>query len=494
MTDATRSESVHPQDARVTRATPFGIGGRADLLVAAGAVLVTGAMLGWRGAGGVGGSETGSALEWLRYLTWAGMVAVFVFAAPRAGLREAYLVALSVAVTIAALLFSPDPAAAIRAGLDQGAFLMAFILLLTLLFETALTSPAVAACGEHMALQPSGRRHTALFWGTDVMAVLFNLGIVSLLTPLVRRGLPSDEEPAVRADMERRQVSAILRGFAWGVTWSPTALAPLALFELIDGIDRQRWTLLGLGITALVFALSFAEDLLRGRAHPELEPHTAPPPTPWKAYGRFALAVVALFALTALIVVVLDEGIVLGLMTACPLMMLGWLALQRQSLAAGARDAARLVVERLPTVGPVALTLAASGYLGRVGAALIPADAVEGFVAAIGLPQWGWLTVLPIVMVLLSYLAVSPIMLAVFFGSLFGALPALPTDATWLALSISCGWSVTMTASPFATVALLLAKQNEVSGARLTLGWNGPFTLASLALVAAFFYWLTGGA
>lgn len=481
-------QDLHPQELRAPRAVPWRESRPLRRVAAAGAVTLMAGLILSRG-----GASIGWGGEALRVVAWIGLGVLCVASAPRAGLREGYLVTLCGLVTLLALVLAPAPAAAMARGLDQAAFLAAFILLLSLLFETALTSPSVGACGEHIARQPAGRRHAALFWGTDVMSVLFNLGIVSMLSPLVRRGLPEADE-AVRRDMERRQVSAILRGFAWGVTWSPTALAPLALFELIDGIDRQRWTLLGLGITALVFALSFAEDLLRGRAHPELEPHTAPPPTPWKAYGRFALAVVALFALTALIVVVLDEGIVLGLMTACPLMMLGWLALQRQSLAAGARDAARLVVERLPTVGPVALTLAASGYLGRVGAALIPADAVEGFVAAIGLPQWGWLTVLPIVMVLLSYLAVSPIMLAVFFGSLFGALPALPTDATWLALSISCGWSVTMTASPFATVALLLAKQNEVSGARLTLGWNGPFTLASLALVAAFFYWLTGGA
>ena len=478
---------IHPQDLRAPRAVPWRESRWLARTAAAGAAATMAGLIASRG-----GASIGWGGDALRFVTWIGLGVLCAASVPRAGLREAYLVTLCAGVTLAALALAPEPSASMARGLDQAAFLAAFILLLTLLFETALTSPAVGACGEHIARQPAGRRHTALFWGTDVMSVLFNLGIVSMLSPLVRRGLP-DENRAVRADMERRQVSAILRGFAWGVTWSPTALAPLALFELIDGIDRQRWTVLGLGLTALVFCLSFAEDLVRGRTHPELESHATVPPVPWGAYGRFALAVAALFALTFVVVATLDEGIVLGLMTACPLMTVGWLALQRRSLAAAARDAGALVVERLPAIGPVALTLAASGYLGRVGAALVPPDAVQGFVAAIGLPQWGWLALLPVVMVALSFLAVSPIMLAVFFGSLFGALPALPTDATWLALAISCGWSVTMTASPFATVALLLAKQNDASGLRLTLGWNGLFSLASLALTAAFFYWLTGG-
>ena len=187
------------------------------------------------------------------------------------------------------------------------------------------------------------------------------------------------------------------------------------------------------------------------------------------------------------------QGLVPALMLACPAMMVGWLWLQRGRAFAAERVRA-ILFARLPDAGPVAVTLAASGYLGRVGASLLPMDQVSALVAAIGLPQWGWLTVLPLLIAGLSMLAVSPIMFAVFFGSLFGALPVLPTDATLLALSLSCGWALAMTTSPFATVVLLLARQNEVPAARLTMGWNAAFTAASVVLMAAFFFVMTGGA
>ena len=493
MSDITDREDhlAERRKGRVARALPPAERPVFARTVTIGAVTVMTAMLVWRGFGdGLG--------EVARWATWVGLALLAFGAAPRSGLREAYLASLCVAVTLAALVLTPDPTAAIARGLDQAAFLAAFILLLTLLFETAITSPAVAACGEHIARQPGGRRHAALFWGTDVMAVLFNLGIVSLLSPLVRRGLP-DEGAAVRADMERRQLSAILRGFAWCVVWSPTALAPLALFELMDGIDRTRWSILGLTLAALVFALSWGEDLWRARRHPEWESHEAVPPTPWRAYGRFALATAALLTLAVGLDIASGEGLVFGLMAACPIMMFGWLALQsgapRPGFAGETVDkVSALIAQRLPGVGPVALTLACSGYLGRVAASLIPAEAVERFVEAVALPQWAWLALVPVVITALAFLAVSPIMLAVFFGALFGGLTTLPADPTLLALAISCGWAVTMTASPFATVVLLMAKQNDVSGARLTLAWNGAFSAATLAVIAAFFYVATGGA
>ena len=172
----------------------------------------------------------------------------------------------------------------------------------------------------------------------------------------------------------------------------------------------------------------------------------------------------------------------------------GWLALQlRGRPRTLARRLGELVGHRLPSIGPVAMTLAASGYLGRVGASLIPTETVEALVAALGWPDWVLLSVLPALICLLAFTAVSPIMLAVFFGSLFGSLPELPVDATLLALSISCGWALTMMASPFATVALMLARQNDMSAARLTLRWNGPFALGCFALLVVVFYVLTGG-
>ena len=111
-----------------------------------------------------------------------------------------------------------------------------------------------------------GLRFAALFLGSNFMAVLFNLGIVSILTPLIQKGIEQDKgNPSLMKLREQRQVTAMLLGFALCVVLSPTAIAPLAVFELIDGISRQLWTAYGIVFALVMFGLGWAEDQWRFR-------------------------------------------------------------------------------------------------------------------------------------------------------------------------------------------------------------------------------------
>lgn len=425
-----------------------------------------------------------------------GMALTMAISARNFGFREWYLAALSVALTIAAFLFAEAPVAAVIRGLDQAAFLMAFIYLLTMLHETAATSPSVAACGAYLTRQPPGRRYGALFWGSNVMSVLFNLGAVSLLTPLVQRGLKERNlEPALRDISEHRQINALLRGFALNVVWSPTALAPLAILELIDGVDRQRWTALGLALTAILFFAGWAEDriiarrLLAGRTAA-----SEAPVFPGRAMAGFFAVVVWLFVLIWGISAATGESIAAGLMLACPILAFGWLWAQRRAPLAAATDLKAMITGRLPRVAPVAATLAFSGYMGRVAAELAPSAELAEGLNLYTTPDWIVLSALPLVLAVMSFFGVSPIMLAVFFGSLFGALEVLPTDATLLALAISCGWTMAMFLSPFATIVMLLAQQTERRGIVLAMGRNWAYALVSMVIMSGFFWAMTGGA
>ena len=141
---------------------------------------------------------------------------------------------------------------------------MAFLLLLALLHEAAVTSTAVANCGQFLTSQPPAKRYFAVFGGSNIMSVLFNLGIISLLTPLIRKGVEK-EQTEVADIRERRQLTSMLRGFSWSVVWSPTAIAPLAVLELIDGISREWWSIYGLMCTAAICIIGWAEDRWRFR-------------------------------------------------------------------------------------------------------------------------------------------------------------------------------------------------------------------------------------
>lgn len=429
-------------------------------------------------------------------LAHAALLLVVLLTLPRCGLREAYLLTLCALLTAAVMLYADDPAHALHLGFEQAAFLMAFIFLLALLNETALSSPSVATCGAYLTGQPPGKRYAALYWGTNMMTVMFNLGAVSLFSPLIKRGVEaSDADAAGKRARERRQYSAVMRGFAWNLVWSPTAIAPIAVMGLIDGIDRQRWTLLGLGFAAAIFVVGAMEDHWRFSKLARSAKPRPRPAFPLVAYARFSAAVLWLIALTLAFIWLTGGTLILSLMIACPLMMLGWLAAQN-GIGRFAKTRAQIHsigFQRLPEIATVAVALGCSGYIGRLGAALIPAEEWAQALGVFAMPQYMLLTALPVFMLMLSFFAVSPIMLAVFFGSVFGALPVLPTDPTLLALSLSIGWALAMTASPFATVVLLLAKMTGHSGMTLTLRWNGFFSVLSVAVFGLAFWLLTGG-
>ncbi len=438
---------------------------------------------------------------WARTGSHVAILSLVVVAAPRLGLREAYLLAFSGALTWALWRWHPRPFEIVGLALDQAGFLMAFILLISLVQEGAQTSPSVAACGNFLARQPGSRRFLALYLGSNLMSPVFNLGAVSLVTPLVRRAAQEAPDDPLTPVRERRQLSAILRGFAWSVVWSPTAVAPLAVMQLMGGIDRARWIALGAVLATVMLAVGWVEDRWRWRhftARARGVPPPVSPPFPGRAFLGFAGVCIAFAGLTATVKVLTGQRVPPSLMAAAPLLLVGWIAVQqlggsqagpvvRSVLRPVMGQLGRIAYGSLPLSAPAAVTLACSGYVGRAAAELVPAAALAELIGLDGLPGWLFLTGVAGGVAVLAQLALSPIMMAVFFGSLLGALPSLPASPTLTALAISCGWALSMTCAPFASIVLLMTRMTGHPGTRLTWNWNGGFTgLAMLTLAAAF--------
>ncbi len=433
-------------------------------------------------------------------LSYIAMALVALLSIRKIGIRETYLLIISGLLSITVCLEHPEPLHAFQASLDQAAFMMAFILLLGLLYEAAVNSPAITECGRYITRQPPGRRFVSLYLGTGLMSVLFNLGVISLLTPLIQSGVrtvnPGDPLNPIR---ERRQLVAVQRGFAWGIIWSPTALAPLTILDLVPGIDRSRWILFGFIIASIAMVIGWLEDYLRFRyiSRARKTPRPTPPALPRSALLRFTAAFFWLLSLTLCFSYTSNDTVVFGLMLACPFMMLGWL-LAQQGFVAGAVSRAKkqlgiVVFENLPHAAPVSITLACSGFIGRAAAALVPADQL---IAAAGIdlfPNYVFLSLLPLAITLLSFMALSPIVTSVFLGSVLGSLDVLPIDATLLAISISCGWALAMTVSPFVTLVLVMVRASGHTGITLSLKWNFGFALMSALMLFPIFWILTGG-
>ncbi len=437
------------------------------------------------------------------------LLGVPVIAWRRLRLREAYLLSFCFVLLVLAWLYDPEPLDLVLHGLERSSFLAAFILLMGLLREGGITSPAVLQCGTYVTQQPPQWRFLAVFMGSHFFSVLINLGSLSLLAPIIQRGVRGDDRQREDLDeialvRERRQLTALLRGFAWILVWAPTAVTQAILPTLVPGVDAARLITIGLGVAVLMLAVSLAEDALRWwplrrrlRSSGRL-PQRQHLPLPRAALLRLAAVSALLFGLTLLFTRWGGVLLVGGVMLAAPIVLLVWVVMQQPARGAARYAAA---VKRLGSVTTVGLpsfvrevvSLGAAGFIGTLAAALVPADDIAAALSVADMPGWIFLSLLSLLVWLGGQVALSPITTAVFLGSLVTELGVIPVDPTSAVLAIAAGTAICTVGAPFASGTLMLARASGYSGVELTWRWNLAYTFVSMAVLAGVYMALTSG-
>ena len=422
--------------------------------------------------------------------------------------REAYL--LTVALLVLLLVWfgggsvPEERLAVVVRGLDRAAYLASFILLMGLLREGAVTSPAVLECGSYVTLQPSRRRFLAVFTGSHLFSVLINLGALSLLAPIIQRGVRHGLEPGAPLDeiarvRERRQLSAALRGFAWFLVWAPTAVTQAVLPTLIPGIEAGRLIAIGLVVALIMLLVSWAEDLLRWwPLRRRLQAAgTLPAPSgqafPTEAFRNLGAICGLLFGLTLVLAWLGGVTVVSGVMLAAPVTLCVWLlAQQKEPPLAGALARLREIgTVALPGAVREAVSLGCAGFIGTLAAQLVPADRAAAALALDSLPDWGFLLALSVIVWLGGQVALSPITMAVFLGSVVAELSILPVEPTLAALAIAAGTAICTTGAPFASGTLMLSRASGYSGVTLAWRWNFAYTAVTALVLAGVYAFLT---
>jgi len=429
----------------------------------------------------------------------------------RLRLREGYLLTICLVLLGLAWLQLPQARSLLLQGVDRAGFLAAFILLMGLLREGGITSPAVLQCGTYVTQQPPQWRFLAVFLGSHFFSVLINLGSLSLLAPIIQRGVRGDNLQREDLDeialvRERRQLTALLRGFAWILVWAPTAVTQAVLPTLIPGVDHGRLLATGLVVAAIMLAVSWAEDALRWwplrrrlRASGKL-PQRQKLALPRGALLRLGAVSALLFGLTLLFTRLGGVLLVGGVMLAAPLVLLVWVFSQQKAAGPGARLAGSLrrladvAAIGLPTFLREAVSLGAAGFIGTVAAALVPAGQVAEVLSVAAMPGWIFLSILSLLVWLGGQIALSPITMAVFLGSLVASLGTIPVDPTLAVLAIAAGTAICTTGAPFASGTLMLARASGYSGVELTWKWNFAYTLTTTAMLAIVYAVLTASA
>lgn len=350
-----------------------------------------------------------------------------------------------------------------------------------------MTSASVLAVGRWMTRQPPGRRFVATWIGGHLAGILMNFGAVSLLAPLVQRGVRA--EPAVSDDdhrraaiRERRQLSALIRGFAWVICWAPTTLTQAIILDVVPGLEPGRAIVAGVSLSLVMLLLGWAEDRLRwGRPRPAAG--AGPPPL------RAVLDLLAVYALLVLgalgMQAALSVSLPQALMTVAPLMLVGWVVSQSLGGVIGGARArlAAIVGEAIPRLARDAYLLGAAGFIGIAAARLAPVPAIAAWTERAGVPGWVLVASLPVLITLGGQVALSPMMMVVFLAAVVSALPTLPAPPEIVAVALGAGWALSMTAAPNATGALLISGATGIPSTVMTWRWNGAYSLAAIALL-----------
>ncbi|MGI9465330.1 MAG: hypothetical protein ACR2OM_15415, partial [Aestuariivirgaceae bacterium] len=434
------------------------------------------------------------------------VVALPVLAWRALRLREFYLLAICGVLLFLAWAVGKPVVAVANEGLMRAAYLASFVLLMALLREGALTSRSVLEVGTFLTRQPANRRFLALFSGSHFFAVLINLCALSLLAPIIQRGVragvpdgePLDDIGRVR---ERRQLSAALRGFSWFLVWAPTAVTQAVMPTLMSGIDATRLIITGFGLALCMLGVSWLEDAVRWRgfrkqlvAEGRL-PLASMCKFPVHAGRNLGLVCIALFGLTVLFTAIADVSIVTGVMLTAPIVVLTWVYVQQPASSARHRMAAQrlneIAFQSMPGYCREAVFIACAGFIGTLAAKLVLAADVAAAVGLAGQPGWLVLWALTVTVWVFGQVGLSPITMAVFLGSLVAELPDMPVDITLAALAIAAGTAVCTTGAPFASGAIMLARATGHSSFTLTWRWNGVYTLMAMAVLAAVYALLT---
>ncbi len=412
----------------------------------------------------------------------------------RFALREWVMATLAALLAIA--LVAQGNLSDVLLALDRAAFFAAFIYLVTLLKEAAQRSRSVLVLGVFLTRQPQGKRYYSISIGSHILGVLLNFGAVSLLTPLVQRGARESAKahpdgPSFE-DLERQQISALLRGFSWMILWAPTALTQAVLFTSFP--DASAAIVIPLGLAASILMILLGRVMNSApKGHGTEQAGTEQPVFPKTAFKRFGLICLGLIVVTLALAWTAEVSAAIALILVAPIVMIFWIFVQQLSASPSGAPARSLTAYSeifiRDTIDPArsAFVLGIAGFIGQAGAAVAPVAAFAVWLDQSSLPVWVFLAALPLLVTLGGQLAMSPIMVVVFLSAVINELPTLPADVNLIVFALGAGWALSMTASPNASATLLISALTRIAPTTLTWRWNGRYALASYAVFVILF-------
>ncbi|MEP5154131.1 hypothetical protein, partial [Planktotalea sp.] len=278
------------------------------------------------------------------------------------------------ALALCAVLYISGKVDGVLAGLDLAAYFAAFIALLTALKIAAQRSNSVRVVGKYLIDQPAARRFVATATGGHILGVFLNFGAVSLMAPLIQSAT-KHADGSTNTALEQRQISALLRGFAWILLWAPTTLSQAVLLTLFTDINMGKLIPIGIGTALFMMFIGFAYDRFEWRHLSPTQSGVERPIFHPLAFLKLGTVCFSLIAATAVLQISAGYTTALSLMFVAPVVTLIWFGAQKDlgaSLGSQLASFWPALLDDTAGLARSAIALGLSGFIGRTLAEALP--------------------------------------------------------------------------------------------------------------------------
>lgn len=388
-------------------------------------------------------------------------------------------VLLALAGGIAVAILAPTHLPEMKQALLQGTAFSAFLTALGLIRGPVRASAGIALAAARLLDAPARHMRAAITYGAQVIAVLFNLGTIGMMSDLARNHA-ARARAAGRAAPDPRSVTlAALRGTLMMTVWNPIGIGFAIVTAAIPALDPVVF----LGLSFVVAMLISTGGLLIDRS-PSAATDTPPEPELRRRGTRALFAILAaiagLIAVTLLIHRVAGVSFLVAACLVLPILGFLWPRIEPSARSGQGGVLRKLDEASTSTAAEASIFLAAS---------VIAAAILIGF-RALGPEALAGIGALPPLVLVLGTLYLVPLagvlmiphsVVMVLLAQMLGAGPVGMAHPFSLALALCLSWALAIGSSPISAMSLITARELDTTPTRVTFVVNRGFTLYGLA-------------